>query len=62
MLARYNRAVDVDVVLRRQQVALGDILGGTADGELGAKLQVELASLVGIVALLLSEEYAEGCG
>lgn len=62
MLARHDRAVDVDVVLRWQEMAFGDVLGGAADSELGVKLQVELASLVCIVALVLPEDYAEGCG
>lgn len=60
VLARDDRAVDVHVVLCGQKMAFGDVLGGTADGELGVKLQIKLASLVCIVTLLLPEDYAEG--
>jgi hypothetical protein len=62
MLAGNHRAVDVHVVLRRQQIAFGDVLRSTTDGKLGVKLQVKFARLMCIVALLLPEDYVEGCG
>ena len=60
VLARDDRAVDVDVVFGRLQVPLGDILRGAADSKLGVERQVELASLVRIIAVVLPEDYAEG--
>ena len=62
VLARDDGAVDVDVVLRWEQIALGCVLGSSADGKLGVERQVELTSVVHIKAVVLLEDYAEGYG
>ena len=62
MLARDDRAINVYVVLRRQQVTPGAALGGSADDDLVAKIDVELASGMHVEAVLLVEGDAEGWG
>lgn len=60
MLARDDRAINVHVVLRRQQVTPGAVLGGSADDDLVPKMQVELANVVLVEAALVVEVDAEG--
>lgn len=59
VLARDDRTVDVRIVRCRHQLFLGNIAGGTANGEGRVQRQVELAGLIRVVPLHVPKDDAE---